>query len=216
MALVLNANATASAVSAPGPSAKRGKVFAPKDPCMISAAPRAGTPVCRQTQTLWPDSRAPRQRRSITSSGQNGFCVWSSAFRRLPEPPEGGTPNFSRQNQTRPARRCSTAVAGFWTARLTLASRRNFRCQITGQAPVFRAFSASSFCSYPAGFRGPCHAKHHGMTRIAYNVSRKSRIFNTALVPANHSEEARFGPIDGAVIVFFLLCVAGFICFLVA
>ena len=54
------------------------------------------------------------------------------------------------------------------------------------------------------------------MTKIAYNASRKSRIFNTALVPANHSEEARFGPIDGAVIVFFLICVAGFICFLVA
>jgi len=55
-----------------------------------------------------------------------------------------------------------------------------------------------------------------GMTKIAYNVSRKSHIFNTALVPANHSEEARFGPIDGAVIIFFLLCVAGFICFVVA
>ncbi len=54
------------------------------------------------------------------------------------------------------------------------------------------------------------------MTRIAYNVSRKSQVFNTTLIPANHSEEARFGAIDGAVIVFFLLCVAGFICFLVA
>ena len=54
------------------------------------------------------------------------------------------------------------------------------------------------------------------MTRIAYNVSRKSHVFNTALVPANHSEEVRFGLIDGAVIVFFLLCVVGFICFLVA
>jgi hypothetical protein len=54
------------------------------------------------------------------------------------------------------------------------------------------------------------------MTKIAYNVSRKSRIFNAALVPANHSEEARFGLIDGAVILFFLLCIAGFICFLVA
>jgi hypothetical protein len=54
------------------------------------------------------------------------------------------------------------------------------------------------------------------MTRIAYNVSRKSNVFNTALVPANHSEEVRFGVIDGAVIVFFLLCVGGFICFLVA
>jgi hypothetical protein len=54
------------------------------------------------------------------------------------------------------------------------------------------------------------------MTRIAYNVSRKSHVFNAALVPANHSKEAQFGLIDGAVIVFFLLCVAGFICFLVA
>jgi hypothetical protein len=54
------------------------------------------------------------------------------------------------------------------------------------------------------------------MTRIAYNVSRKSHVFNAALIPANHSEEVRFGLIDGAVIVFFLLCVAGFICFLVA
>jgi hypothetical protein len=57
------------------------------------------------------------------------------------------------------------------------------------------------------------------MTRIAYNVSRKSRMFTTALVPANHSEEARFGMIDGAVIfffLFFLLCFGGFICFLAA
>ena len=52
------------------------------------------------------------------------------------------------------------------------------------------------------------------MTRIANNVSGKSNVL--ALVPANHSEEARFGLIDGAVIVFFLLCIAAFICFLVA
>ncbi|HTY88955.1 MAG TPA: hypothetical protein VMB80_16025 [Candidatus Acidoferrum sp.] len=54
------------------------------------------------------------------------------------------------------------------------------------------------------------------MTRIAYNVSGKSHVFNAALVPANHSKEAQFGLIDGAVIVFFLLCIAGFICFIVA
>jgi len=82
--------------------------------------------------------------------------------------------------------------------------------------PVLRAFSASSFCSLPAGIRWPGLCSTSGMTRIAYNVGRKSRIFNATLVPANHSEEARFGPIDGAVIIFFLLCVAGFICFLVA
>jgi len=54
------------------------------------------------------------------------------------------------------------------------------------------------------------------MTRIAYNGSRKSGGFNAVFVPANHSKEAQFGLIDGAVIVFFLLCIAGFICFLVA
>jgi len=63
---------------------------------------------------------------------------------------------------------------------------------------------------------GPPDARRYGMTRIAFSVSRKSNVFNTALIPANHSKEAQFGLIDGAVIVFFLLCVAGFICFLVA
>jgi hypothetical protein len=62
---------------------------------------------------------------------------------------------------------------------------------------------------------GLSDARLQGMTRIAYNVSGKSNVFNTALVPGNHSEEARFGLIDGAVIVFFLLCIGGFICFLV-
>ena len=52
------------------------------------------------------------------------------------------------------------------------------------------------------------------MTRIAYNLSRKSQVLNTVFIPANHSKEAQFGLIDGAIIVFFLLCVAGFICFL--
>ncbi len=67
----------------------------------------------------------------------------------------------------------------------------------------------------PPAAGGPADARFPGVTRIAYNVSGKSHVFNTALVPANHSQEARFGLIDGAVIVFFLLCVAGFICFLV-
>jgi hypothetical protein len=54
------------------------------------------------------------------------------------------------------------------------------------------------------------------MNQIASNVGRKSHGFNPAFVPANHSKEAHFGLVDGAVIVFFLLCFAGFICFLVA
>jgi hypothetical protein len=80
----------------------------------------------------------------------------------------------------------------------------------------FAPFSRQLFVHPPPATGGPAHARLQGMTKIAYNVSRKSRVFNTALVPANHSEEARFGPIDGAVILFFLLCMTGFICFLVA
>jgi len=51
------------------------------------------------------------------------------------------------------------------------------------------------------------------MTKIASSANKKIRAFHT-MVPANHSEEARFGTLDGAVIVFFLLCVAGLLCFL--
>ena len=60
------------------------------------------------------------------------------------------------------------------------------------------------------------NAENSRVTRIAHNVSGKSLVFKTALVPANHSEEARFGLIDGALIVFFLLCIAAFVCFVVA
>jgi len=51
------------------------------------------------------------------------------------------------------------------------------------------------------------------MTKIAPNVNRKIRGLHAA-IPTNHSEEARFGTLDGAVIVFFLICVAGLLCFL--
>lgn len=53
------------------------------------------------------------------------------------------------------------------------------------------------------------------MTRIAHPESKKSRLFRPALVPANHSEESRFGPLDGAVIAFFLLYVVALVAFLV-
>ena len=50
------------------------------------------------------------------------------------------------------------------------------------------------------------------MTRIAFSVNRKSgaRVVHSALVPANRSEQAWFGLLDGTVIAFFvLLYVAG-------
>jgi hypothetical protein len=109
------------------------------------------------------------------------------------------------------------ASAGFWDSPLdTGRSGGIFGCQIPGQILSFTPFLRQLFIQPLPASGGPAHARLQGMTKIAYNVSRKSHIFNTALVPANHSEEARFGPIDGAVILFFLLCVAGFICFLVA
>lgn len=50
------------------------------------------------------------------------------------------------------------------------------------------------------------------MTKIAISVNKKSglRFVHTALVPANRSEQAWFGLLDGTVIAFFvLLCATG-------
>jgi len=50
------------------------------------------------------------------------------------------------------------------------------------------------------------------MTKIAISVNKKSglRVVHTALVPANRSEQAWFGLLDGTVIAFFvLLCATG-------
>ena len=53
------------------------------------------------------------------------------------------------------------------------------------------------------------------MTKIAYSASESGNVVRTAIVPANRSEQARFGPLDRAVIAVillcFLLCVAGLI-----
>jgi len=53
------------------------------------------------------------------------------------------------------------------------------------------------------------------MTRIAYSESESGEVVRTVIVPANRSEEPRFGPLDRTVIVFillcFFLCVAGLI-----
>ena len=52
------------------------------------------------------------------------------------------------------------------------------------------------------------------MAKIAYNVNRKSGVnfIHPTLAPANRSEQARFGLLDGTVIAFFvLLCVTGLV-----
>jgi hypothetical protein len=53
------------------------------------------------------------------------------------------------------------------------------------------------------------------MTKIAYSESESGNVVRTAIVPANRSEEPRFGSLDRAIIVFiltcFALCVAGLI-----
>jgi hypothetical protein len=50
------------------------------------------------------------------------------------------------------------------------------------------------------------------MTKIAFNVNKKSGVnfIHPTLVPANRSEQARFGLLDSTVIAFFvLLCATG-------
>ncbi len=53
------------------------------------------------------------------------------------------------------------------------------------------------------------------MSAIVYRVSRKNGDYvKTAVVPANHSEEARFGLADGIIAGVLLLCIAGVVCLL--
>jgi len=50
------------------------------------------------------------------------------------------------------------------------------------------------------------------MAKIAYSVKKRSGLdfVHTTIAPANRSEQARFGLLDGTVIAFFvLLCVTG-------
>jgi hypothetical protein len=52
------------------------------------------------------------------------------------------------------------------------------------------------------------------VTKIAFNVNRKGGVnfLHSTLVPANRSEQAWFGLLDGSVIAFFvLLCATGLV-----
>ena len=53
------------------------------------------------------------------------------------------------------------------------------------------------------------------MSAIVYTVNRKGGDYIKAtVVPANHSEQTRFGVMDGVVVGFLLLCFGGLICLL--
>jgi hypothetical protein len=54
------------------------------------------------------------------------------------------------------------------------------------------------------------------MTRIASKTGQKSWWFSAVYVPANRSEETRFGPADSAVIASLLLTLVSLICALAA
>jgi hypothetical protein len=54
------------------------------------------------------------------------------------------------------------------------------------------------------------------MTALTFRVNKEGADYIKAtIVPANHSEEPRFGVLDGAIIAFFLLCVSGLVYLLV-
>ena len=66
------------------------------------------------------------------------------------------------------------------------------------------------------GLEWPGVCCEEGMSSIVYRVSGKSGDYiKTAIVPSNHSEEARFGLLDGAIVSFLLLCAGGLLCLLV-
>jgi len=53
------------------------------------------------------------------------------------------------------------------------------------------------------------------MSAIVYKVNCKSgEYIKAAVIPANHSEESHFGPIDATVLGFLLLCAGGLVCLL--
>jgi hypothetical protein len=55
------------------------------------------------------------------------------------------------------------------------------------------------------------------MSALAFKVNKKNGAYiKPTIVPANHSGESQFSALDGAIVAFFLLCVAGLVCLLLA
>ena len=62
---------------------------------------------------------------------------------------------------------------------------------------------------------GSMFAETPAMSALAFKVTKKDGAYvRPSLVPANHSEKSGFGALDGAILAFFLLCVAGLVCLL--
>ena len=62
---------------------------------------------------------------------------------------------------------------------------------------------------------GPWFAQTRGMSALAFKVTKKDGAYvKPSLVPADHSGKRGFGALDGAILAFFLLCVAGLVCLL--
>jgi hypothetical protein len=50
------------------------------------------------------------------------------------------------------------------------------------------------------------------MSTLTFKVNRKSGEYvKPTLIPTNHSEQARFGLLDSAIVGFFLVCVCGLV-----
>lgn len=53
------------------------------------------------------------------------------------------------------------------------------------------------------------------MSGLTFKVTKKDGAYvKPSLAPAGESEESRFGALDGVLLAFFLLCVAGLVCLL--
>jgi hypothetical protein len=74
-----------------------------------------------------------------------------------------------------------------------------------------RPLEFSPLLCWPGGCSSP------GMSALAFKVNKKNGAYiKPTIVPANHSGESQFSALDGAIIAFFLLCVAGLVCLLLA
>ena len=53
------------------------------------------------------------------------------------------------------------------------------------------------------------------MSALTFKVTKKDGAYvKPSLVPAERSEKSSFGALDGVILAFFLLCVAGLVCLL--
>jgi hypothetical protein len=62
---------------------------------------------------------------------------------------------------------------------------------------------------------GPPFAETPGISALAFKVIKKDGAYvRPSLVPDDRSKKSGFSALDGAILAFFLLCVAGLVCLL--